>query len=179
MTYTDVIGQIDLFKPNSYTFDEKRAWLKRLEKKIETEIIATHEGDYLIGDVTGDGKIDGKDAELVNAYTKGNAELNFGQLKAADAEGDGDVDYEDARAIGGYENGYISELPAEEAKEELFVGMPYDELYLRWLEAQIDYHNGEIERYNNSITAFNSAYSAFERYYNRTHLPKGVQPGYF
>lgn len=53
----------------------------------------------------------------------------------------------------------------------LLVPTPYDEIYLRWLEAQIDYHNGEIEKYNVAITMFNTAYEGFERYYNRTHMP--------
>jgi hypothetical protein len=56
--------------------------------------------------------------------------------------------------------------------QELLIPHPYDEVYIRWLEAQIDYANGEYGKYNNSITMYNIAYSAYERYYNRTHLPK-------
>ena len=54
---------------------------------------------------------------------------------------------------------------------ELLVSAPYDEMYLRWLEAQIDYHNGEDDRYNNSITMFNNAYEGYKRYYTRNHMP--------
>ena len=54
---------------------------------------------------------------------------------------------------------------------ELLIPQPYDEVYIRWLEAQIDYANGEYGKYNNSITMYNTAYAAFERYYNRTHMP--------
>ena len=54
---------------------------------------------------------------------------------------------------------------------DLLVPAPYDEIYVRWLEAQIDYANGEYGKYNNSITMYNKAYSAYENYYNRTHLP--------
>lgn len=53
----------------------------------------------------------------------------------------------------------------------LLVSHPYDELYIRWLETQIDYANGEYGKYNNSITMYNKAYAAYENYYNRTHLP--------
>lgn len=58
---------------------------------------------------------------------------------------------------------------------ELLVPEPYDEIYLRWLEAQIDYHNGEIDRYNVAITMYNAAYENYTNYYARTHkpLPKG------
>lgn len=53
----------------------------------------------------------------------------------------------------------------------LLVPAPYDDIYVRWLEAQIDYANGEYNKYNNSITLYNSAYSGFEKYYHRTNKP--------
>ena len=34
---------------------------------------------------------------------------------------------------------------------ELLVPEPFDEVYLRWMEAQIDYHNGEYNKDNNAI----------------------------
>ena len=58
---------------------------------------------------------------------------------------------------------------------ELLVKPPYDEIYLRHLEARIDYSNAEYSKYNNSITAYNAVYSAYERYYNRTHMAKGTK----
>ncbi len=54
----------------------------------------------------------------------------------------------------------------------LLVQPPYDEVYLRWMEAQIDYHNGEYDRYNASILLFNTEYEAYSAWYLRTHLPK-------
>ena len=62
---------------------------------------------------------------------------------------------------------------------ELLAPHPFDEMYLKWLEAKIDYYNAEYGRYNNSITAFDESYSAFERYYNRTHKPKSVKLKFF
>lgn len=55
--------------------------------------------------------------------------------------------------------------------QELLVPSPYDDMYIKWLEAQIDYANGEYGKYNNSITLYNAAFSAYEKYYNRTHKP--------
>ena len=55
---------------------------------------------------------------------------------------------------------------------ELLVQAPFDELYLRWMEAQVDYYNGEYDRYNNAIILFNTAYAAFENHYNRNHMPR-------
>lgn len=61
----------------------------------------------------------------------------------------------------------------------LIVPAPYDDIYLRWLEAQIDYANNEYDKYNNSITVYNATYANFERYYNRTHMPLGKKIRYF
>ena len=62
---------------------------------------------------------------------------------------------------------------------ELIVPRPYDEVYRYWLEAQLDYANGEYTKYNNSMAMFNNAYSAFERHYHKTHMPKGKSLKFF
>lgn len=54
---------------------------------------------------------------------------------------------------------------------KLLVPAPFDEVYLRWMEAQIDYHNGEIDKYNISITMFNTEFETFEAWYRRNHRP--------
>ena len=64
--------------------------------------------------------------------------------------------------------GYNENTPTETV---LIAPAPYDELYIRWLEAQIDYANGDIGRYNNSIALYNEAVSSFRNYYNRVHKP--------
>ena len=56
---------------------------------------------------------------------------------------------------------------------ELLVPPPFDEVYLRWLEAQIDYHNGEYDKYNAAILMYNTAYEAYANYYKQTHVPCG------
>ena len=62
---------------------------------------------------------------------------------------------------------------------ELLVPAPFDEMYLRWLEAQIDYANGEYGKYNNSILMYQADYDAYANYYNRNHMPKGKKIKYF
>ena len=61
----------------------------------------------------------------------------------------------------------------------LLVPEPYTEVYLRWMEAQIDYHNSEYQKYNNAIEMFNTAYQNYRNHYNRTHMPKGKKIKYF
>ena len=73
-------------------------------------------------------------------------------------------------------NGYEADVPLDTV---LLVPAPYDDVYIKWLEAQIDYANGETSRFNNSIVMYNTAYSAFQRYYNRTHMPKGQKIKFF
>ena len=61
----------------------------------------------------------------------------------------------------------------------LLVGAPHDELYLRYLEAQMDYANGEIDRYNNAIAMYKAAYDSFANHYRRSHMPKKTSFRYF
>ena len=68
--------------------------------------------------------------------------------------------------------GYTADTPTDTI---LLVPAPYDEIYLRWMEAQIDYHNGEYDKYNNAIIMFNTAFEAYQKYYNSAHKP--VQRG--
>lgn len=73
-------------------------------------------------------------------------------------------------------NGYDANTPND---TELLVPAPYDDMYVRWLEAQIDYANGEYGRYSNSMTMYNASYVNFERHYNRNHMPVGKSFKYF
>lgn len=72
--------------------------------------------------------------------------------------------------------GYDDDTPLDTV---LLIPHPYDEAYIRFIEAQIDYANGEIGRYNNSMAMYNTVYASFERFYNRTHMPHGQKFKYF
>ena len=73
-------------------------------------------------------------------------------------------------------SGYEQDQPADPV---LLIPDSHREVYRYWLEAQIDYANGELTRYNNAITNYNTAYRAFRNHYNRRHRPKGVKRRYF
>ena len=73
-------------------------------------------------------------------------------------------------------NGYDGQT---DVSTELLVPAPFEDIYLKWLEARIDYANGEYGKYNNSITMFNSQYSAYANHYNRSHMPKGKTRKFF
>ena len=55
----------------------------------------------------------------------------------------------------------------------MLIPEPFDDAYLRWLEAQIDYANGEYKKYNNSIVMFNDIWDAYKNFYNRMCMPIG------
>lgn len=73
-------------------------------------------------------------------------------------------------------NGYDNNT---DISTELLVPAPYDDIYIRWLEMQIDYANADLVKYQNSMTLYNNAYSNFEKYYNRNNMPKGKKFKFF
>lgn len=123
MKIIEAINRIDSLKHNTYSNNEKVAWLSRLDSMVKRLIIDTHEGGDAV-DFTG---------------------------------------YDDSQDL----------------NVEMLVPAPFDEIYLRWLEAQIDYANGEYDKYNNSILMYQAAYDAYANYYNRNHMPKGTAIKYF
>lgn len=54
---------------------------------------------------------------------------------------------------------------------DLLVPAPFDNIYLRWLEAQIDYANGDYTKYNNAIIMYNAEYDDFAKHYTRNNMP--------
>ena len=68
---------------------------------------------------------------------------------------------------------------AGDRDQDLLVSGPYDEVYVRWLEAQIDYSNREFDAFNNSNAVFEAVFTAMRNDYNRTHMPIGVGNIYY
>ena len=122
MKIIEAITRIDSLKHNTYTQNNKVAWLSEVELDVVNNVINTHEGD----------------------------EITFS----------------------GYDD-------STDLQTELLIPAPYDKVYLLWMEAQIDYYNGEYEKYNNAADLFNTAYNDFKNYYNRTHKPKGKKFKFF
>ena len=117
--------------------------------------------------------INGIDAVKPNTYDIGEkirwlSELD-GRIKAEiiDTHEGGD---------GVFFNGYNEDTPYDTV---LLCAAPFDEIYLLWLEAKIDYSNKEYSKYNNSRSMYNNSYSDYRNYYNRTHLPLSKQRKYF
>ena len=122
MKIIEAINRIDSLKHNTYTQNNKVAWLSEVEFDVVKNVINTHEGD----------------------------EITFS----------------------GYDD-------STDLQTELLIPAPFDKVYLLWMEAQIDYYNGEYDKYNNAADLFTVNYEAFKNYYNRTHKPKGKKFKFF
>lgn len=80
---------------------------------------------------------------------------------------------------GGSEVAFEGYTESTDSDAPLLVTAPYEDIYMKWLEAKIDYANAEYPRYNNSRDAFNAIYTEFENHYNRHHMPIQQNLKYF
>ena len=116
--------------------------------------------------------IDRIDSLKHNTYTRGEKVDWLNRL-------DGMIKREIIDTHEGGEDVHFEGYTEKDMEKELLIGYPYDEMYIRWLEVQIDYYNGEIARYNNSMMMYQAAYDAYSRYYNRSHMPLTQKMKYF
>lgn len=54
-------------------------------------------------------------------------------------------------------------------EKELLIPAPFDDAYILFLEAKIDYYNREYSNYNNSAMMFESQFSEYKKDYIRNH----------
>lgn len=59
-----------------------------------------------------------------------------------------------------------------DADKVLLVPNQFCDIYVKYLFAQIDFHNAEYTRYNNSTMMFNTVYDEFAAYWRRNHMPR-------
>nr|DAW52984.1 MAG TPA: hypothetical protein [Caudoviricetes sp.] len=59
----------------------------------------------------------------------------------------------------------------KDANTTMLVRPPHDKLYPAYLEARIDFANGEYERYQNTYQLFNSFFKEFARWYATNYNP--------
>lgn len=59
----------------------------------------------------------------------------------------------------------------KDANTTMLVRPPHDKLYTAYLEARIDFANGEYEKYQNTSQVFNSFFNEFMRWYAMNYNP--------
>lgn len=156
MTIREAIAQIDELRPNTFSQELKVRWLSILDMRIKNDIIDTHEAD------------NGEPPEPPRAQAV--------IIKPADDDTSESADTAEAEEEPEEFTGYTE---GTDPDTELLVGAPYDEIYLHWLRAQIDYSYEEYKKFNNSNAMFTSALSEYVNFYNRTHKPKSAANMYF
>ena len=55
--------------------------------------------------------------------------------------------------------------------DNLLVGMPYDDLYIWWMQAQADLANGEYDKAQNTMAVFNQLWEQFVRWFCQRYDP--------
>lgn len=59
----------------------------------------------------------------------------------------------------------------EDMETELLVAPPHDDVYTLWLEAKVDYANGEYDKYQNTMQSYNEHYANFLRWFAQLYDP--------
>ena len=65
-----------------------------------------------------------------------------------------------------------------DVQRELLAEAPYDEMYIHWLCAQMDYYNSETDSFNASNAMFEALFTRYRSRFNREHLPLGTAKRY-
>ena len=53
----------------------------------------------------------------------------------------------------------------------LLLDPPHDAIYRHWMEAMIDYENGEYSKYQNTMQMFNAQWASFVAWFAETYRP--------
>lgn len=62
---------------------------------------------------------------------------------------------------------------------KLLLELPFDRLYLHWLEARIDYANQEYTKFNNAMALHRAVWREFTAWCCRNYRPKAQSLRYF
>ena len=62
----------------------------------------------------------------------------------------------------------------DDGDTELLIPYPFEDAYILFMEAMIDYHNREWDNYNNSVSMFYTRFDEYKKAYIRENLPKGA-----
>lgn len=64
----------------------------------------------------------------------------------------------------------------EDRETELLLEPPHTAVYRYWLQAMIDFENGEYGKYQNTMEMFNAAWDAFTAWFAETYRPADGYP---
>ena len=59
----------------------------------------------------------------------------------------------------------------DDCDKHLTICKPYDNAYVEWISAKIDFNNKEYNSYNNAVDVFNNTYDEYKKFWRRKHSP--------
>ena len=159
MKVIEAIKEADNLKPNMYGTEVKIKWLSRLDQRIFQTIIR----NYILSDEEAERFL--PDGETLPEPP------DLTGFRALDLPFPPPPDMRPHLVFNGYTE--------NDQDAELIVKEPYDEMYVHWLEAQIDWNNREIDGFNSANAMFESVYQNFRNAFNRSHQALGTAKRYF
>lgn len=73
----------------------------------------------------------------------------------------------------------ITPFTTDDLSRELQVPEPYDEMYVHWLCAQMDYYEREYDGFNASNAMFEAVFVSYRNWYNWNHDAIRAEKTYF
>lgn len=190
MTIQEIIEKADELKPNPFSYEQKTRWISDIEGQIQAEVHLIAPADIVTYlwkkevTVTGLRFTSSRTAELrddpgfpdygkvtfsgLTAYEGNNgtyALRNRAGNKLFFDEGTfvfGDA-AEEGEAVVTYDGSGV----------ETICGPPHEKIYIYYLLAMMDFHNGEYDRYANTMEMFNRFYSAYCKWFTH-HFDPGT-----
>lgn len=104
---TEITPVVNYIRNNSAVF----SLFEEINATVESGTL-TVEDSFILGDVTGDGRINMGDMQTIYNAATGKLILTEAQTKAADVSGDGEVTMRDMQLVYQYCTGKITEFPA-------------------------------------------------------------------
>lgn len=186
MRLVTLINKVDAYKPNSFSNEQKTDWVNEVEGKVYTDVLLMSHLDFIPlvyqenyeYTVPEDGLAVGSYHFVIKSYQNGianNADYTFTLADELPAGAvlvwDGQTLTTDIGEISVTSGNTGTLLPFADKSAELIVDPPHDKLYAYFLEAMIDFHNGEADRYTNTMQLFNDAWDEFVGYICYTYAP--------
>ena len=72
----------------------------------------------------------------------------------------------------GYNIAFVPYDYTQDAERTLQIPDRFQDVYINYLYAKIDFNNQETERYNNDVAMYNASYEAYAAWFRREHRPK-------
>lgn len=166
MKVIEAINAADRLKPNMYTLPDKIKWLSRLERRIFNEVFLTHE----LSDEEMRPFLPEDEGEEGDSRPEDDPNFVPG-LPGPEQSAEHALDLEPGFFRKPRPKLVLEPLNDGDGDKDLIVGEPWDEMYVHWLSAQIDWYNMETDGFNNSNAMFESVYQDYKRWFNRNHMP--------